>query len=272
VNPHHQQILGEKGYPDLLTIPFPVDIVLVFRQNKFIPEIIDQSIQIKTKVIWLQEGILADPIEIENTREAGIDLIMDTCMRETHKRLMDQENLLSLMLLLAGSYRKLLWPYLLFIAATHLIQDRLKMTMSGRTKQHRVLFFFTDQVVHILIIIGVIALFESFHGPLNIPGSPAWAVFALVFVCLTQGWFITERVIFAENKEIIENILQTKFPRMIARTGMTALLTLARSWAFPGLALLSFSPYSQSDDRKRAMWTDLSVSILGFLIIFLALG
>lgn len=93
VNPNHQQVLGEKAYPDLPAIPFPVDIVLVFRQNKFIPEIINRSIQIKTKVVWLQEGILADPLEIENTREAGIELIMDTCMRETHKRLMRPENL-----------------------------------------------------------------------------------------------------------------------------------------------------------------------------------
>lgn len=93
VNPNYQQILGEKVVPDLLAIPIPVDIVLVFRQIKYVPEIINQSIQIKTKVIWLQEGILAGTIDIQNAREAGIDLIMDTCMRETHKRLMNQENL-----------------------------------------------------------------------------------------------------------------------------------------------------------------------------------
>lgn len=180
--------------------------------------------------------------------------------------------LLSLMITLAGSYRKVLWPYLLLIAATHLIQDQLKMAMARRTKHHRVLFFFIDQVIHILVIIGVIVLFEIIHGPLNLPGNPAWAVIALVFVCLTQRWFITERVIFAENKEIIESIHQTRIPRMITRTGITALLYLARLWVFPSLALFSFSLYPKSDYRKRAMLTDLNVSLGGFLILFLALG
>lgn len=91
VNPNYDQVLGEKVYPDLLSIPIPIDIVLVFRQSIFVPEIIEQSLQIKSKVVWLQEGILANATDIESVREAGIELVMDTCIRKTYNRLMNTE-------------------------------------------------------------------------------------------------------------------------------------------------------------------------------------
>ena len=93
VNPNYDQILGEKVYADLSSIPTSVDIVLVFRQSKYVPEIIKQAAQIKANVVWLQEGIVASPTDIEIAREAGLDLIMDTCMRKTHKRLLNPEGL-----------------------------------------------------------------------------------------------------------------------------------------------------------------------------------
>jgi signal transduction histidine kinase/predicted CoA-binding protein len=91
VNPNYDEILGEKVFSDLQSVPIPIDVVLVFRQSKYVHEIINQSILINAKTVWLQEGILADANGSEIAKDAGINLIMDTCMRKTHKRLFDTE-------------------------------------------------------------------------------------------------------------------------------------------------------------------------------------
>ncbi len=57
VNPTKDEILGEKCYPDLKSIPVPVDIVDVFRKVEAIPAIADAALDIKAKVVWLQLGL-----------------------------------------------------------------------------------------------------------------------------------------------------------------------------------------------------------------------
>ncbi len=86
VNPNLDEVLGETAYPDLSAIPEPVDLVLVFRRSEFVPEIVDQAIKIGAKVVWMQEGIVNEVAAV-TAREAGLDVVMDTCMRATHKRL-----------------------------------------------------------------------------------------------------------------------------------------------------------------------------------------
>jgi signal transduction histidine kinase/predicted CoA-binding protein len=87
VNPNHQEVLGEKCYPDLLSIPEPVDVVLIFRRSDAVPPIVDQAIEIGAKVVWMQEGIVNEDAAA-NAVDAGIKVVMNTCMRATHKRLM----------------------------------------------------------------------------------------------------------------------------------------------------------------------------------------
>src|SRR4030088_589520 len=58
VNPGHPEILGEKAYKSLLDVPETVDIVNIFREPSAVPEIVDQAIAKKAKVIWMQEGIV----------------------------------------------------------------------------------------------------------------------------------------------------------------------------------------------------------------------
>jgi predicted CoA-binding protein len=86
VNPSLDKILGEKAYPDLISIEEPIDIVEVFRRSDAVPEIVDQAIQIGAKVVWMQEGII-NQAAAETAIEAGLEVVMDTCMRATHKRL-----------------------------------------------------------------------------------------------------------------------------------------------------------------------------------------
>jgi len=85
VNPNMSDFYGEKAYPDLLSIPDPVDVVLIFRPSEVVEPIVEQAIQIKAKAIWMQEGI-SNTHAADLARQAGLDVVMDTCMRVTHRR------------------------------------------------------------------------------------------------------------------------------------------------------------------------------------------
>ncbi|HEX6385890.1 MAG TPA: CoA-binding protein [Anaerolineae bacterium] len=86
VNPNLDTVLGEKAYPDVAAIPEPVDVVLIFRPSEAVPPIVDQAIKIGAKVVWMQEGIINEPAA-DIARRAGLDVVMDLCMRTTHRRL-----------------------------------------------------------------------------------------------------------------------------------------------------------------------------------------
>jgi signal transduction histidine kinase/predicted CoA-binding protein len=87
INPNVEQVLGENAYPDLNSLGNPPDVVLVFRPSNYVPKIVEQAIEVGAKVVWLQEGIV-NLAAAERARDAGIDMVMDTCMHETHQRLM----------------------------------------------------------------------------------------------------------------------------------------------------------------------------------------
>ena len=86
VNPTATEILGEKVYPDLESIPEKVDIVQVFRKSEDVPPVVDSAIKIGAKVVWMQEGIVNEEAA-QKAREAGLKVVMDACMRATHRHL-----------------------------------------------------------------------------------------------------------------------------------------------------------------------------------------
>jgi hypothetical protein len=86
VNPTLEQALGEVVYPDLLSVPGPVDVVQIFRRSEEVPPVVEQAIQIGAKAVWMQEGIINDEAA-DRARRAGLDVVMDACMRVVHQRL-----------------------------------------------------------------------------------------------------------------------------------------------------------------------------------------
>jgi predicted CoA-binding protein len=86
VNPTATEILGEKVYPNLEAIPDKVDVVQVFRKSEDVPPVVDSAIKIGAKVVWMQEGIVNEAAA-QKAREAGLQIVMDACMRATHRRL-----------------------------------------------------------------------------------------------------------------------------------------------------------------------------------------
>ena len=58
VTPKATEILGEVGYPDLSSVPEPVDVVDIFRRSEEVPAIVEEAIKIGAKAVWMQEGVV----------------------------------------------------------------------------------------------------------------------------------------------------------------------------------------------------------------------
>ena len=95
VNPLASEILGEKSYKNLISLPDElqktIDIIDIFRKSEEVPPIVDQAIQIKTKfgrsfVVWMQLGIINE-VAAEAARKAGLIVVINKCLMVEHHRL-----------------------------------------------------------------------------------------------------------------------------------------------------------------------------------------
>ena len=90
VNPTADEILGETAYPDLESVPETIDVVQVFRKPEDVPPVVDSAIRVGAKAVWMQEGIVNEEAA-QKAREAGLQVVMDACMRVTHRRLIGEK-------------------------------------------------------------------------------------------------------------------------------------------------------------------------------------
>jgi predicted CoA-binding protein len=87
VNPHEQEVLGEKCYPDLDAVPEPVDIVDIFRRPEYVPEIVEAAIRRGAKLVWMQESVVHETAA-KRAAASGITVVMDRCILKDHRRLL----------------------------------------------------------------------------------------------------------------------------------------------------------------------------------------
>ena len=90
VNPTADEILGEKAYPDLESVPEKIDVVQVFRKPEDVMPVVESAIKVGARVVWMQEGIVNEEAA-QRAREAGLQVVMDACMRVTHRRLIGEK-------------------------------------------------------------------------------------------------------------------------------------------------------------------------------------
>jgi len=78
VNPMVEEVLGEKSYPDLKSIPadIEIDMVDVFRRSELVEPVVDEAIEMGVKFIWMQDGVIHDE-SAKKAEAAGIPVIMD---------------------------------------------------------------------------------------------------------------------------------------------------------------------------------------------------
>lgn len=86
VNPKGGELFDEQVRTSLAEIDDPVDVVDVFRPADETPGIARDAVAIGAKVLWLQAGISSDDA-YEIATAAGVDVVMDACMGQTHARL-----------------------------------------------------------------------------------------------------------------------------------------------------------------------------------------
>jgi predicted CoA-binding protein len=86
VNPNESEVLGEKCYPDVDSIPDPIDIVDIFRRPVYVPEIVEAAIRHGAKAVWMQESVVHEAAALR-AEAAGLAVVMDRCILKDHRRL-----------------------------------------------------------------------------------------------------------------------------------------------------------------------------------------
>ena len=85
VNPREKEILGQVCYPSVTAIPGGAEVVDIFREPSAVPGIVDEAIAVGAKVVWMQLGVI-DEKSAEKARAAGLEVVMDRCMKLEHAR------------------------------------------------------------------------------------------------------------------------------------------------------------------------------------------
>jgi len=85
VNPTASEVMGEPCYPALADLPEAPDIVDVFRRAQDLPQVTEEAIASGAKILWFQLG-LWDEVSAEHAHAAGLDVVMDRCLKIEHAR------------------------------------------------------------------------------------------------------------------------------------------------------------------------------------------
>lgn len=85
VNPREKTILGETSYPTLGEIPFPIDVVDVFRAPDAVPDIAREAVKASATALWCQYNVIS-PEGGDVAERGGLKVVMDRCMKVEHAR------------------------------------------------------------------------------------------------------------------------------------------------------------------------------------------
>jgi predicted CoA-binding protein len=86
VNPNETEVLGEKAYPDLPSVAYPIDVVDVFRRPEHTPSIATQAVAAGARLFWLQSGVINEEAA-RIARAGGLTVVMDACLAVLVSRL-----------------------------------------------------------------------------------------------------------------------------------------------------------------------------------------
>ncbi len=110
VNPMYPEVLGERCYPDLASIPESVEVVDCFRRAEEIPALAEQAVAIGAKVLWMQLGVVSEE-GARIAREGGLEVVMDRCMKIEFARLFGGLNFVGVDTKVISAKRPMWLPY-----------------------------------------------------------------------------------------------------------------------------------------------------------------
>jgi predicted CoA-binding protein len=87
VNPTISEVGGTPVYPSLDEVPAVPDLVDVFRRYEFLPSVLDDTIKVGAKTLWLQQGLRHEQVARDG-EAAGLQVVMDRCLKVDHARLL----------------------------------------------------------------------------------------------------------------------------------------------------------------------------------------
>jgi predicted CoA-binding protein len=85
VNPREREVLGRRSYATLGDVPGRVEVVDIFREPAAVPGIVEEAIAIGARVVWMQLGVIHEEAAAR-ARAAGLEVVMDRCMKIEHAR------------------------------------------------------------------------------------------------------------------------------------------------------------------------------------------
>jgi uncharacterized protein len=85
VNPTISDVDGIPVYPSLADLPVVPDLVDVFRRYEFLPSVLDDTIRVGAKTLWLQSGLWHEQVGRDG-EAAGLQVVMDRCLKVEHAR------------------------------------------------------------------------------------------------------------------------------------------------------------------------------------------
>jgi hypothetical protein len=182
---------------------------------------------------------------------------------------------LVVMLVIVGTARAQIWPYLSGLAFIHFWIDVGKNTVYRLRPKWIVLPYLIDQLCHYLSI-GLVAWWIGQQvGTVLLPLTESASILGIGYLFATYVWFITERVLAHADAAYRSVLIRQLWPRMLTRgIILSGLLFLAQS--FPVLLFAAPSagslPYFSGEYRLRALFTDLSVVVAVLIFIRLASG
>ena len=105
VNPRETEVLGRQAYPSVTAIPGAIEVVDIFREPDAVPAIVDEAIAVGAKVVWMQLGVIHEEAA-ERARSAGLEVVMDRCMKIEHARFFGGLNVVGMNTAVISSRRR----------------------------------------------------------------------------------------------------------------------------------------------------------------------
>lgn len=168
-------------------------------------------------------------------------------------------------------YRELLWPYLLLITIVHFTIDALKNAHSKRFPDQIVIPYLVDQLIHIAVLFIVTEIIIR-NGQIQTGYlAPAWVLVFIFCLFATFVWGISERIFKHRDRDFLHVYRYHYWGRMLARGLLFGVLLVAGTALMPA-AGISLLPYSEKRYQKQELITDLAVSTISSLSLFLILA
>jgi predicted CoA-binding protein len=105
VNPREPEVLGRTSYASLSAVPGPIEVVDIFRESAAVPAIVEEAIAVGAKVVWMQLGVIHEEAA-ERARRAGLEVVMDRCMKIEHARFFGGLNTIGMNTAVISSHRR----------------------------------------------------------------------------------------------------------------------------------------------------------------------